>query len=236
MFFLTVVTTIILALLIACALFSPRREKKIPLPKCLHCSTSNPMKIGYVKRIGCSDILKHNGVEIQEKPCKVPHHKCVTTFADAANAGQVGIVDGKQVGLFTEDTAVAPKIAFDYIGAFVSFFVTLGRVAKLSLHQQFAPYTTESPLCMYSSTVSITFNGTDVTTITCMVECECVPERKGNGGKIDACMVPIQVISLTLKDGDSDEKSFNRMYPLTLVARPTLNMRSVANITHARLH
>lgn len=169
-------------------------------------SSANSMKIKYAKRIGCTKILGHDGVEIQDSPSAVAPHKCITTFADAKKAGHVGVVDGKVVGLFTEDTAVAPNKVYKNLGAYASSFVKAGNATGLSLYEQFAPYTKESPLCIYSSTVSITFDGENVTTITCMVECECVPELKGNGGKIDACMVPIRVISLTLKDGDTEEK------------------------------
>lgn len=134
-------------------------------------------------------------------PSQMHHNIC-----RCKKAGHVGVVDGKQVGLFTEDTAVAPNRVYENLGAYASSFVKAGNATGLSLYEQFAPYTKESPLCIYSSMVSITFNGEKVTTITCKVVCECVPARKGNGGKIDACMAPKQLMSLTLKDGDSEEE------------------------------
>jgi hypothetical protein len=192
--------------LIMYTVFRPHREKTIPILKCLRLSSSNKLKKDYAKRVGCSDILGHDGDEIQGNPKDVSHRKCITTFAEAANERHVGIDDGKQMGLFTEDTAVGPNQVFNILGSYASSFVKAAIATKLSLYEQFASYMKNSTRCYYSSTVSITFNGTDVTTITCIVECECVPERKGNGGKIDACMIPMQVMSLTLKDGDSEEK------------------------------
>jgi hypothetical protein len=46
------------------------------------------------------------------------------------------------------------------------------------------------------------------------VECECVPERKGKGGKIDACMIPLKIKSLTLKVGDADEEILIENQPI----------------------
>lgn len=175
----------------------------------LQFSSSNKMKIAYAQRIGCSLILAHEGKEMQGLPADVAREKCITAFGDAKNVSS-DAVDG----LFIEDTAVAPCVVYALLGAYASSFVKAGIKMKLSLYDLFQPYLGVSTACIYSSTVCVTFDGTLVTTITCMVECECVPERKGNGGKIDACMVPVKIKSLTLKDGDAEEEILIENQPI----------------------
>jgi hypothetical protein len=167
----------------------------------LQFSSSNNIKKVYAQYIGCSSILAHDGREIQGLPGVVALEKCITAFGDAKKVGNESFE-----GLFIEDTAVAPSMVYHLLGAYASSFVKAGIKMKLSLYEQFLPYFKDSTACIYSSTVCATFDGELVTTITCMVECECVPERKGNGGKIDACMVPVKIKSLTLKVGNAEEE------------------------------
>lgn len=172
-------------------------------------SSSNKMKVAYVQRIGCSSILAHDGREIQGSPADVALEKCITAFDDAKK------VSGDAVeGLFIEDTAVAPYVVYNVLGAYASSFVKACVKIKMSLYDQFLPFFKESSASIYSSTVCVTFDGKFVTTITCEVECECVPERKGNGGKIDACMIPMRIKSLTLKVGDAEEEILIENQPI----------------------
>jgi hypothetical protein len=175
----------------------------------LQFSSLNNMKIDYARRIGCTSILDHDGKEIQGSPDVVALEKCITIFGDAKK------VRGDAVnGLFIEDTAVAPCDVYALLGAYASSFVKAGIKMKLSLYNLFLPYFRVSTACIYSSTVCVTFDGNLITTITCMMECECVPERKGNGGKIDACMIPIKIKSLTLKVGNAEEEILIENQPI----------------------
>jgi len=167
------------------------------------------MKIAYARRIGCSSILAHEGKEMQGSPADVAREKCITAFGDAKKVSGYAVE-----GLFIEDTAVAHCEVYALLGAYASSFVKAGIKMKLSLYDIFQPFFKVSTACIYSSTVCVTFDGNLVTTITCMVECECVPERKGNGGKIDACMVPVKIKSLTLKDGDAEEEILIENQPI----------------------
>jgi hypothetical protein len=179
-----------------------------PQPQ-LQFSSSNKMKLGYAQRIGCASFLPHDGKEIQGSPAVVAHEKCITAFEDAKKESGDAIV-----GLFIEDTATGPSAVYDLLGAYASSFVKAGVRTKLSLYEQFLPFFKDSTACIYSSTVCATFDGELVTTITCKVECECVPERKGNGGKIDACMIPLKIKSLTLKVGDAEEEILIENQPI----------------------
>jgi hypothetical protein len=195
MFFLSAVVAFIIAFLLARAF-----RASPPPPSTLRFSSSNKLKVGYAKKAGFTSILDHEGVEIQGPPSVVAFHKCLDTYHKALVDGDVGA--GR--GLFTEDTAVGPVSVFEFIGAYASSNVNAARKAGRSIHDVFSPFFSSSSQCIYSSTVSVTFDGRIVTTITAKVLCECVPERKGNGGKIDACMIPLQLLNLTIKEGDEE--------------------------------
>jgi hypothetical protein len=158
------------------------------------------MKILYAQKAGFKSILPHDGIEIQDRPSVVAFHKCCDTYQKAHVNGDVGT----GCGLFTEDTAVGPVLVYDINGAYASSNVKAALKTGMSLYEVFSPFLKSSSHCIYSSTVSITFDGSTVTTITAKVLCECVPERKGKGGKIDACMIPLQLLNLTIKEGDEE--------------------------------
>jgi hypothetical protein len=160
------------------------------------------MKIEYAQKAGCVSILGHDGVEIQDYPSVVAYQKCLDTYQKARVNGDVGA----ERGLFTEDTAAGPVAVYDILGAYASSNVTAVRKTGLTFYEHFLTYFQKlsSSHCIYSSTVSITFDGHTVTTITAKVLCECVPEREGTGGKIDACMIPLQLINLTIKEKDEE--------------------------------
>lgn len=198
MFFLSGVVAFIIALLVARAFRASPPPPPPPLR--LLFSSSNKMKIGYAKKVGCTAILGHDGVEIQGPPSDVAYHKCLDTYCKAFANGDVGA--GR--GLFTEDTAVGPESVYDILGAYASANVKAALKAGKSIYDIFLPFLKDSSHCIYSSTVSITFDGCTVTTITAKVLCECVPEIKGNGGKIDACMIPLQLLNLTIKEGEEE--------------------------------
>lgn len=198
MFFLSATIAFTIALLIARAFRASPPPP--PSPLTLQFSSSNNMKIAYAQKAGCTSVLGHEGDEIQASPSVVAFHKCLSTYQKALVNGDVGT--GR--GLFTEDTAVGPVAVYDIIGAYASSNVTAARKTEMSIYGIFSPYFYSSSHCIYSSTVSITFDGRTVTTITAKVECECVPERKGNGGKIDACMIPLQLLNVSIKDGDEE--------------------------------
>jgi hypothetical protein len=194
-------------LAICSSAFSMSKPEK-PQPP-LQFSSSNKMKIGYAQRIGCASFLPHDGKEIQGSPAVVAHEKCITAFEDAKKE-RGDAVDG----LFIEDTAVAPCNVCEIIGAYASSFVRACNITGLSLYDIFEPFFKVSTACIYSSTVCATFDGKLVITITCKVECECVPERKGKGGRIDACMIPLKIKSLTLKVGDAEEEILIENQPI----------------------
>jgi hypothetical protein len=158
------------------------------------------MKIAYAQKAGCTSILGHDGVEVQECPHVVAYYKCLDTYREAFANGDVDA--GR--GLFTEDTAVGPVSVYDIIGAYASANVKAALKAGKSIYNVFSEYFSSSSHCIYSSTVSVTYDGRTIITITAKVLCECVPERKGNGGKIDACMIPLQLLNLTIKEGDEE--------------------------------
>lgn len=196
MLFLVTFTLLFGIVLFARAFTGPNPPPRLRL----RFSSSNKLKIGYAKNAGCTSILDHDGLEIQESPPVVAFHKSLDTYRKALAVGNVGA----GCGLFTEDTAVGPINVYDIIGAYVSSNVKAICMMDLTIHTVFLPYFTSSSKCIYSSTVSITFDGKTVTTITAKVLCDCVPERKGTGGKIDACMIPLQLMILTIKEGDEE--------------------------------
>lgn len=200
MLFLYTVIAFIIAFLIARA-FRASPPPPPPSPLTLQFSSSNKMKIAYAQKAGCTSILGHDGDEIQGSPSDVAFQKCCDTYKKALVNGDVGA--GR--GLFTEDTAVGPVAVYDIIGAYASSNVKAALKTSMSLYEVFSSFLKASSHCIYSSTVSITFDGRTVTTITAKVECECVPERKGTGGKIDACMIPLQLINVTIKEGDEEQ-------------------------------
>jgi hypothetical protein len=212
MFFLSGVVAFIIAFLVARA-FRASPPPSIPTPPTplrLQFSSSSKIKIPYAKIIGCTQIIPHESKEIQGPPHVVAYHKCRDTYREAFANGDVGA--GR--GLFTEDTAVGPMSVYDIIGAFVSFNISAARIVDTTIYEIFKPYMTESKVCIYSSTVSVTFDGCAVTTITAKVLCECVPEREGKGGKIDACMIPLKLLNLTIKEGE-EERVVKHEVPLS---------------------